>query len=153
MKNPKLYTRVLSVLCALTVLFIWSNSMFSKEASREQSHNLLSALEPAIEAVLGVDVDTQNDTWLRKSAHFLEFALLGIELALLAKQRSRLNTQGVCNCLFAGLLVAVADESIQLLSDRGSQVQDVLLDFSGVITAVLLMLLIFSLRSRKIRRA
>lgn len=153
MEKSKLYTAILSALCVLTVLFIWSNSLFTKEQSQKQSQGLLAALEPAIEAVLGVDVDMQDDRWLRKSAHFFEFALLGLELALLAKRRGSFNAQGICNCLFAALLVAVSDESIQLLSNRGSQVQDVLLDFSGVITAVFLTYLIVSHRNRRKRRA
>ena len=46
------------------------------------------------------------------------------------------------NCAFAGLLTAVTDESIQLLSGRSSQVSDILLDFAGVLTGALLIWLI-----------
>ena len=38
------------------------------------------------------------------------------------------------NCLFFGSCVAAADEALQLLSDRGSQVLDVLLNFADAVS-------------------
>jgi VanZ family protein len=75
-------------------------------------------------------------------AHFVEFGALGCELALLAVLRKRVRLQSVVNCLFAGLAVAVIDETIQIFSDRGSQVSDVWLDFSGAVTGIVFVLLI-----------
>ena len=46
--------------------------------------------------------------------------------------------QSLFNCLFVGLSVAVLDETIQIFSNRGSSVLDVLLDFSGVCMGVIL---------------
>lgn len=137
-KKRKAYSTALAVLCALTAIFIWSNSLFSREGSQGQSRAVMEALEPVIEFVTGQDVDPEDDHFVRKLAHFLEFGLLGAELTLLAYLRKRLSLQSLCNCLSVGLAVAVTDEALQLLSDRGSQVQDVLLDLCGVCTALAL---------------
>ena len=142
------YRRVLIFLCAATVLFIWINSLMDEDASADESRAVLEAVATVVETVSGVEMDTTDDLWLRKTAHFCEFALLGAELALLILPRSKKSFQGVCNCLFPGLLVAVCDESLQLLSNRGSQLPDVLLDFSGVITAVLLVTLLDRWKNR-----
>lgn len=79
---------------------------------------------------------------VRKLGHFMEFSLLGAEMAGLLIARRRLRFQGFVNCLFAGLSVAVIDETIQIFSQRGSQVQDVLLDFAGAFFGLLLIIVI-----------
>jgi VanZ family protein len=74
---------------------------------------------------------------VRKTAHFCEFGLLGCELTLLFWLKSGLSFQNLCNSAFAALLTAVTDETIQIFSGRGSQVQDVVLDFAGALTGIL----------------
>ncbi len=53
--------------------------------------------------------------------------------------------QAVVNCLSAGLAAAVTDEALQLLSDRGSQVSDVLLDLGGAAAGTAFILLIYDI--------
>lgn len=72
---------------------------------------------------------------VRKGAHFVEFAMLGCCLRLLA---------GSCNwrrptrlCWLAGTLYAASDELHQLLvADRAGMWQDVLLDSAGVLAGI-----------------
>lgn len=143
---------LLSVLCVLTVLFIWGNSLLDKDESQAVSMELLRQIVGLAEK-LGLIIEGTDDHWLRKLAHFCEFGLLGTELSLLMLLNRSFGRQGIVNCLFAGLLTAVADETIQLFSNRGSQVQDVLLDFSGVITAVVLVSAVhLAVRGRRARR-
>lgn len=68
---------------------------------------------------------------VRKYAHFAEFALLGILVSIYGLLRSKLTFQKLMNILSFGLFIAVADESIQILSGRGPLVKDVLLDMAG----------------------
>lgn len=75
---------------------------------------------------------------IRKYAHFTEFAALGILAALFALTYGKLTMQRRVNILSFGLAVAVADESIQILSGRGPMVQDILLDFAGYVAGVLI---------------
>lgn len=131
---------------AATVVFIWSNSLESVAVSSEKSSRWLQALTFILEPVLGEGNVT--DHLIRKIAHFVEFALLGIWLALFIVVRNRVSLQAVANCLFFGLSVAIIDEALQLLSDRGSQVLDVLLDFAGVTSGVLFVVSLWWLIAR-----
>ena len=79
---------------------------------------------------------------MRKLAHFTEFGLLGVWFALFVIMRDRSRLQSIVNCLFFGLSAAVLDEALQLLSDRGSQVPDVLLDFAGAASGILVVLVL-----------
>lgn len=133
----KRWNILLILLILLTLTFIWGNSLLGRDASQDLSRGLLAEICDALETV-GVHLDPQNDHWLRKLAHFSEFGLLGLELCLLMCLNRRQSVQGFINCAFAGLCTAVADEALQLISNRGSQVQDVLLDFAGFLTGLLL---------------
>ena len=139
----KRWNIVLVLLLVLTLAFIWGNSMLPRTESQEISRGLLAELCAALEHV-GLHLDPQNDHWLRKLAHFGEFGLLGAELCALLFLNRRARPQGFVNCAFAGLAVAVTDEALQLISNRGSQVQDVLLDFAGFVTGLLLWALLWS---------
>ena len=143
----KRWNIVLVLLAALTLAFIWGNSMLPRTESQEISRGLLAELCAALEHV-GLHLDPQNDHWLRKLAHFVEFGLLGAELCTLLFLNRRARPQGFVNCAFAGLAVAVTDEALQLISNRGSQVQDVMLDFAGFLAGFLLCGLVWMLGSK-----
>ena len=144
-KKRKILSAVLICLCIVTVAFIWGNSMLDRETSSNMSNLVLTVLEPIIRSF---GIVSEDDRWLRELAHFTEFGALGAELLFLAAVRGRLGLQAAVNCAFAALLVALADETIQLASGRGSQVLDVLLDFSGALTGILIAWLICLLIKR-----
>ncbi|MDO5413488.1 MAG: VanZ family protein [bacterium] len=144
----KRWNIILGLLVLLTLAFIWGNSLLPRTESQEISRGLLAELCAALEHV-GMHLDPQNDHWLRKLAHFGEFGMLGAELGLLLCLNRRQSVQGFVNCAFAGLAVAVTDEALQLISNRGSQVQDVLLDFAGFLTGLLLCGLLCGIIGRK----
>ena len=143
----KRWNIILGLLVLLTLAFIWGNSLLPLIESQEISRGLLAELCAALEHV-GLHLDPQNDHWLRKLAHFGEFGLLGAELCTLLFLNRRARPQGFVNCAFAGLAVAVTDEALQLISNRGSQVQDVLLDFAGFLAGFLLCGLVWMLGSK-----
>lgn len=143
----KRWNIVLVLMLVLTLAFIWGNSLLPRTESQEISRGLLAELCAALEHV-GLHLDPQNDHWLRKLAHFGEFGLLGAELCTLLFLNRRARPQGFVNCAFAGLAVAVTDEALQLISNRGSQVQDVLLDFAGFLAGLLLCGLVWMLGSK-----
>ena len=126
-----------------SLAFIWCNSLESAMASRGKSLIVLNFLEPYLEIFVGQGNVTQH--LVRKIAHFCEFAVLGCGVALLRRRR---GWQPVLNCLAVGLAAAVTDESLQLLSQRGAQVQDILLDFVGFLCGLGLVLLITTLFRR-----
>lgn len=125
---------VFIVLIAAALLFIWSNSLESMELSSQKSALLLKALTFLLQPFFGKGNVT--DHLIRKLAHFTEFGILGALLSLYVAMRGRMQMQSVLNCMFFCLAAAVADEAIQLISARGSQVADVLLDFAGALLGI-----------------
>ena len=131
----------LCVLIALTVGFIFSNSIKSKAESGEMSHGLSDFLQSILDPAHKIDRDTFHMV-VRKLAHFAEFFLLGAELAVLRYLLcGRYFGVGIFSVAFTLLAVANADEFIQSFTGRGSQVSDSLIDFSGGATGALSALL------------
>ncbi|MBQ8975392.1 MAG: VanZ family protein [Oscillospiraceae bacterium] len=120
---------IVIVLMLAVIGFIWGNSIFSKASSRQESLSVMNFLRPFLEPLVGKERYTL--VFVRKLAHCTEFGALGVLFAVLAYAVEAKGRQAVLNCLFAALGVAVVDEAIQILSRRGSQVQDVLLDFAA----------------------
>lgn len=121
------------LLLVVFVAFIFYNSSMPASESHKASE-LVGSILTGMGKWFGLDVPQHNlDHNIRKAAHFLEFALLGIILCNVyaAFGVSRRTATGYI--LFLGLAVAVSDEYIQLHSPgRSAQVTDVVLDFSGV---------------------
>ncbi len=140
MKHQKRWIAVISVLIALTLAFIWYNSIQSIPESQARSLDLMAILKAILEPLVGEGRIT--DHFVRKAAHFTEFAMLGAELRLLFLLLGFGPVQGHANALFAALAAAVVDETIQYFYDRGSLVLDVVLDFCGAFFGALVLLLI-----------
>lgn len=140
--------RLIKILIALTLAFIWVNSLMPRAESQAVSQGLLERIVELFRA-LGIHISPKSDHFLRKLAHFVEYGFLGAEFSLLLHLRDKQGPQGFVNCAFAGLSAAVIDESLQLISNRGSQVQDVLLDFCGYMVGLWLCAVIYERFIRK----
>lgn len=122
--------------------FIWGNSLLPGTDSAAVS----GFVGELLSLVFGPWV-LEATYLLRKLAHFTEFALLG---GLLAWNGKLWQKPGAALPALAGLLAAMTDESIQLLSPgRASMVTDVWIDFAGVVTGITIYRL---LSRRKITR-
>ncbi len=146
MKKKETIRAVLTVLIVLTLIFIFGNSMYSKEESSALSLYVKELVRPILEVFVGKGNVTEH--LVRKLAHFTEFFALGAEFSFLLINEKKIGIAGVSLILLAGLVSALSDETIQLFFERGSSVKDVWLDFGGYCTAVALILLIFSADSR-----
>ena len=140
--------RVLSVLIVLTLVFIWGNSLLSRETSGAISDGLMEVMNRAMESMgFGEDFftymtdqdgdGTEESTsfLIRKAAHITEFAVLSALIWL------RLETSGKRRfAAAAGLSVfaGAVDETLQIFSHRGSQAMDVLIDSAGVLLGLIL---------------
>ena len=106
---------VLGILIALTLAFIWSNSMQSRAVSGGMSGSLKMWLEQLLHTEI-------SEFLLRKAAHFSEYGLLGVEFSLLLGlqyDKNGKNLQCGRNLLdfpLIGMLCAVTDETIQIFS-------------------------------------
>ena len=151
----RVFGAVLVLLIIASVGFIFYNSALPPEKSSEQSTALGGVIAEIIppETELGGFVQK----YLRKIAHFTEYGLLGIELAVLCVFFTRRKLISLCRSFFFAGSVALLDETIQILSKRGPSVIDIWIDIGGYVFFSLftlfasgLVLLVFLL-VRKIR--
>ena len=135
--------RVWRIVCALLLIanltFIWGNSLLEGSKSSKLTTT-----------VVQVDSSVQNKSVdevkiirriVRKSAHVVEFACLGL---LLTWGCHMAGTHGVSMYtlpLLGGLTAACIDETIQhFVPGRSSELMDVWVDFAGVLIGMILFL-------------
>ena len=135
---------ILYVILGVLLLFIWGNSMLPVAQSAAESRTIGKIITPFLELFVGQGNVT--DHLVRKLAHFCEFGALGLTLGLILLTKRQRNSFHISYMIFCGLAVAVADESIQLISaGRGAQIQDVLLDTAGVFFGLFVVVVLFYL--------
>ena len=154
-------TVILAVLILINMAVIFQFSSASREESGELSEGITRKVVvtlyrdfedlPAGEQSL---IMQKAHRYIRKAAHFSEFALLGFLSACLllyisgAFRRIKLWLTLTAPTVFT-LLYAISDEVHQIFSDRGPRVTDVLIDFSGAVCGILLVHGIAYLIARK----
>lgn len=138
-----IYTAVNILLLVALLLFIFGNSLQDRAASTQQSLGGLAVLSGLLKSIFGHSELTEHI--VRKLAHFCEFSALGFFTLHLCAVRHRIQWHYILHSLFFGLICAVTDESLQLLSDRSAQVTDILLDFSGVVCGSVVFLLLYAI--------
>lgn len=112
---------------------------FKKKPASTETHQMVAPTPEyqVDEAALAKEKFRKDVAYvIRKSAHFFEYGLLAALLAIdfyLTKQ-SRLNV--VIYSLFMTLLCAVGDEFYQSFIGRGSNVRDIVIDFSGALFGI-----------------
>ena len=92
-----------------------------------------------------------TEHFVRKSAHFTEYACLGILLMLNTIFAVKGIFKNKIAQLYIGLLVPVIDESIQLFAEgRSGMITDVWIDYSGAMTGMAAALLVCTMvRNRR----
>lgn len=142
---------IIFILTAGMIAFAFIHSSMPADLSSEESESVMGVLQYILD-FLGFSAEL-TDHIVRKAAHFAEYTAIGMLLVSCAYSFSRTKPyRYYSQILFAGLATAVIDETIQLnVAGRSGQITDVLLDFSGVITGAVFMLLIYMIY-RKIRK-
>ena len=163
-KNTKRIRLILSIIILLTVIIIWGHSFMTPEMSTEESSFVKEIVEAVVQSVSNNEAFTIPEIVIRKSAHFIEYAILGLELVILITINKSLQAdddkkRGLIKKLLSlyptafiiSLLVGFVDETIQYFTGRYSSVWDVLLDLAGASFSILVFLLIrvLFLRRRK----
>jgi len=120
--------------------------MLPGSTSSKESGFVMRIVSPFLEIFVGKGNVTHH--MVRKLAHFTEYFVLGVELSsLFAIKKLHTDVPGRVPMwlliFLIGLSVASVDESIQIFSnERGPSITDVLLDFSGVVCAFVIVKLI-----------
>ena len=131
----KKHKKLILLLIIITVAFIWIHSIMPPDVSGDESQRVVEILEN----VFGDG--NVDEHFVRKLAHFTEFFILGLELMT--------YFDNMYICAFHGLFIAAMDETIQIVSSRGSSLLDVWLDFFGCICGMVLLIIIAKLRKKK----
>lgn len=146
---PRTQRRVKVCVCLLAanLLFIWGNSLLPASISGAVSgwvRDLLWFL-PEGEATLGT-----GEGILRKTAHFLEFFLLGGLLCWLFGMLRKKRWAFVLPSLGSGCLTACIDETLQcFVPGRSPGWKDVGIDLAGVSLAITLFCLGYIIEKNK----
>jgi VanZ family protein len=135
-------TIVLVVLVILLYIQIFWFSNLPVEISQQQSLTLTEIVVNFLERTLSIDLPfndsytqiMQLDLLVRKTAHFLEYALLAVLLYSIALVWEKKGLGAVLLVLALAVLLAVADEWHQTyVPGRSGLVSDVIIDSVGAI--------------------
>ena len=138
----------------LTLIFIFGNSLVSREQSQGISDKVNESVGAVIESVTGKEDSSFENFFTkyhRKIAHFIEFAALGAQIALLLHVAKKRRFSPLLSGALASFLFASVDEGIQMFTERGDAVKDIFIDAFGYMSAYFLVILIlyfFSWRRR-----
>lgn len=133
------------ILIFLYILFIFSNSLTVGVKSSSISGGLTTYL---LSLLHQINIQIKYDTFhhfIRKAAHFSEYAGLGI-LVYIGIQLEPLLKNKTINFLLFWILTPSIDETIQLfIPDRNGCITDVLLDMCGFITGAIISYIIYKI--------
>ncbi len=129
----------------LVTVFILSNSFKNPDVSKKLSDSITDFV------ISGIDVSRETaELFVRKSAHFIEFALLGILVMCLRNHivaKWRKDFFGFA--CFLALAIAVTDEHIQSFYERTSSTGDIILDFIGTLTGFFIVWIVTKISRNK----
>ena len=129
------------ILFALTLLFIWGNSLMPASVSSAFS----SFVKEILSRFLRVVEETEGDGVLRKIAHGTEFAALGAELCLIGVFHRWPKAQVV----LCGFGVSFIDETIQLfVPGRCGAIRDVWIDMGGFFVGLCICLFVLRRKTK-----
>jgi len=149
MKNKKVFIWLIPI---LYILAIFNNSLQVGETSGNLSKTITIFVSNLLNRIyVSVDFDILH-FFIRKLAHFSEYALLGLIIYFTIKYYALLKSHFINNVIFF-IFVPIMDETIQLfVPGRCGAIRDVLIDMSGYIfgtlIAYILYLIIKDIKSR-----
>ena len=153
--------RKVMIFILLTITVLWLFFIFSNSAdSGAESSSKSKAVQEIINRVIGYFgiEGSVTEHFVRKSAHFIEFAILGVLITLDMlvlnwipfpisdfRQLPRFLVPFIIS-----FITAATDETLQNFSEnRGPSFKDVLIDSSGALTGILLLILLLLIISQK----
>lgn len=162
--HSQLYTGFALLMMVLIYLQIYRFSDMPAEISGEQSTSMAELIVERVEGLLSIDLPFNNSQealaqwngFVRKAAHFSEFALLGLFAYSIAFCWNRQQKKGSIFCFLFITLLAAADELHQyFVPGRWCSFRDVCIDSAGGMAGMLFLRFwygIYSRWKRKVRR-
>lgn len=127
---------VLYITFTLSMIFVWGQSCINKEESRVSSDAVVEMIKPIDELEPGYRSENgwtydELSTYVRKFAHVIEYAAVSFQLMCIFLLKGRRKLVWYINCAFIIMLIALIDETIQIFSNRGSEIGDIWIDLAG----------------------
>ena len=147
---------LISLLLIFQMLFIFTMSSFGSDSSNAQSSQVIQILHqvfPSLSHTSGLDASALTFI-VRKTAHFTEYAILGVLFYLFYRQTlpQKNGLQLFVLAILSSFLYACTDEIHQLfVPGRSGQFTDVLVDTLGASFGCLI--LVFSNYLRRVSQA
>ena len=138
-KGERILSTALIALMVLTLSFIFIQSLLPPTVSKGES----DALAGFLSLILPPDGFILRN--LRSIAHFIEFGVLGGEIALYILLFSLYTYKLAALSPVLGLIVAFIDETIQIFSGRAAEITDVWTDLFGFSSFVAIVMAVFFL--------
>lgn len=151
--------QIFIVLSLLLIFFIYSNSIQNGISSSNTSENFVSFfdkinlfenkiylfVQDIFIKLLDLNKSEAKEVVIRKIAHITEFTVLSFcILNSFSQNILKLKLKQILLSINISFIVAFIDETIQLFSyGRSSQIQDVLIDFIGIIFGFVLFIILF----------
>ncbi len=139
-KTKNILIAIVVLLIVATLVFIHGNSMQTASNSIKISGRVYAKLNAFMPWLFNDKLISASV--IRKLAHFLEFFALGLEFSLLFLLLNKFMGKKILLVLLIGIIDASLDEILQIFFSRGASVIDVLIDFSGYVLGVIVILLI-----------
>ena len=136
-RSSRKATVIFGILSLLILCFIWGQSMLPRSASADESNVLMRLMKPILAPKNRADDDIFHH-YLRKTAHFVEYAALGFCMCcFFRKLEWKRNAVRTVVTIISPILAAAIDETIQIFTpNRGPQFSDVLLDSCGALCGI-----------------
>ncbi len=136
------YFKISIISCVIiNICFIWGNTLVPGSKSGNISLEIMNSFNTFLSNI-GVNFQVTN-FMVRKAAHFTEHMVLGFFLLFMLRSYTKNIFSNILNILFIGLFVPVVDEFTQLfIEGRGGEIRDVVIDFSGILTGIIIAFII-----------
>ena len=126
---------IFTILSLLILSFIFGNSLQSREESSAQSRGIMDLLRPLLDP-FGRLTEDELHHFVRKLAHFTEFAALGFCLGGAALNTLWTGKKRIYLPMLLSAMAAVTDETIQAFTGRACMARDMLLDTCGAVFGI-----------------
>ena len=131
---------IIRIIIVVWLCLIWGHSLQPATVSEEESGFFLEYIGKIFPFLLTSDIGM---FLVRKTAHFIEYLILGILLCIDTQHEVRGFFKRFSVPTMIGLMIAFIDETIQLfVIGRSGEVRDMWIDFAGVALGALITLAI-----------
>ena len=146
--------KIILVLICMTTIF-----MFSSDTADESSEKSGSIIITITEKIIGRELTNKEkriyldkyDFWIRKTAHFIIYLLLGFLIISLLKEYTTINKKSIIISIIISLLYAISDEIHQaFVPGRSCELRDMLIDISGGIIGTYIYYFIYRIKVKKV---